>query len=641
MFGGGGGHSASTKRRGLDVNGGRLLRTANMEFATDHDRGAERFPPDRLDQVRAEQTRIIHRYCPVGVMAAGAGAVLLAAALGWSGRCDPRLALLWSVLMIGCVAAHIGLCVAFARAKPADQAWRRSLWVFTAVAGLEGAVWFFGALWMTSRTDLTQELMVLLVSSAIASGAVPVFGVYAPTYAAFFYPTIAPHLWFALAYPYPMHWLLAALLIAYLVAMTLIVRMSNTQLVEGLRLRFENIDLLEELRAQTAIALEANAQKSRFLAAASHDLRQPVHALGLFVGALRAQPLRGASRRLLDHVEAAVGSLDGLFTALLDISKLDAGVVEVEWGPVLLHPLLQRLAQELEPEASAKGVGLRAAATSQVLRSDPVLLERVLRNLMTNAVRYTQAGGVLVGARREGARVRVEVRDTGIGIAPADHEAVFREFQQVGNAERDRSRGLGLGLAIVRRIAPMIRAEVRIASEPGRGSTFSLVSEAWRGAVPRAPSRVEGAPIGLTGPIVVIDDEAEVREAMSALLHHWRLPCVVGASAQEVLLALAADAAPCLIVSDYRLRDGETGVGAIAAVRQAFGQGVPAMLVTGDTAPERLGEVEASGLLVLHKPVGKARLRAAIGALLRTGATGEGRSAGPDAASGFPAARDA
>ena len=591
--------------------------TPNDSAARVRPQKIDRFAAGRLDQVRAEQTRIIHRYCPVGVLAAGTGAVLLAAALGASGRCDMRLAWLWSILMVGCVAAHLSLCVAFARAKPTDAAWRVWLWTFSAVAGLEGVVWFLGAFWMTSSTDLLQELIVLLVSSAIASGAVPVFGVYAPTYAAFFYPTILPHLWFALAYPYPMHWLLAALLVAYIVAMTLIVRMSNSQLVEGLRLRFENIDLLKELRLQTDIALQANAEKSRFLAAASHDLRQPVHALGLFVGALRAQPLRKASRGLIDHIESAVDALDGLFTSLLDISKLDAGVVDVNWEPVPLGPLMQRLARELEAEAAAKGLKLRVRPTSRVLRSDPVLVERVLRNLMTNAVRYTEQGRILVGLRREGGRVRIEVRDTGVGIAATDQQTVFREFQQVGNPERDRSKGLGLGLAIVQRIAPLIEAEVRLASAPGRGSTFSLIAPAWRGELPTpamAPHALGGSP---TGPILVVDDEIEVRQAMAALLTQWGMPHHVAASAKDLIAGLSADVAPALIISDHRLRDGETGMTAVSQLREAFGHQVPAMLVTGDTAPDRLGEVDASGLLVLHKPVSNTKLRAAIGGVLR------------------------
>ena len=591
---------------------------------------AEPFPAERLDQVRAEQTRIIHRYCPVGVLAAGTGAVLLATAFGANGRCDVRLSWLWSILMVGCVTAHLSLCVAFARAKPVDTAWRSWLWPFTAVAGLEGVVWFFGAFWMTSSTNLSQELIVLLVSSAIASGAVPVFGVYRPTYAAFFYPTILPHLWFALAYSYPMHWLLAALLVAYIVAMTLIVRMSNGQLVEGLRLRFENIDLLKELRLQTDIALQANAEKSRFLAAASHDLRQPVHALGLFVGALRAQPLRKASRGLIDHIESAVDALDGLFTSLLDISKLDAGVVEVSWEPVRLGPLLERLVRELQTEAAAKGLELRARPTSQMLRSDPVLLERVLRNVMTNAVRYTDRGRVFVGVRREGARVRIEVRDTGVGIAPADQETVFREFQQVGNPERDRSKGLGLGLAIVRRIAPLIEAEVRLVSAPGRGTTFSLTAPTWRGEPGEAKAHLHVPGRVPFGPILVVEDEIEVRQAMEALLTQWGMPHRTAASAKDLIDALPAGVSPALIISDHRLRDGETGLTAVSRLRQAFGAHIPAMLVTGDTAPERLEEVEASGLMVLHKPVGNARLRAAIGSALRTAAAAPSARADAD-----------
>jgi signal transduction histidine kinase/CheY-like chemotaxis protein len=577
--------------------------------------------------VRAEQARTLYRNCPVGVLGAGAGALLLASGFGLSGRADVGLATLWSGLMVGCVAAHLLLCVLYWRADPPDLAWRRWLGLFTLVAGIEGLVWFCGAFWMGSPTDLNQELIVLLVSSVVASGAVPVFGAYVPTYAAFFFPTILPHLGFALLYGYPLHWLMAGMIVAYLVAMPLIARVANEQLVESLRLRFENIDLIEDLRLQKEVADQANRAKSQFLAAASHDLRQPIHALGLFIAALRGRAMDAEGQQLVDHIDQSVGAMDDLFTSLLDISKLDAGVVHATLEPVAVGPMLERLCREHAAEAGAKGVRLVWAPCSAVVMSDPVLLERALRNILANAVRYTDVGRVLVGARRAGASMRIEVWDTGRGIAAGQQEAVFQEFYQVGNPERDRSKGLGLGLAIVRRVLPLIHGDLALTSEPGRGSVFRLnVPMAAKGTevAAESPAAAEGAPGGL---ILVVDDEIAIQTAMSALLTRWGYRVVVAGSGEEMMQRVAETAGegrerPDLLICDYRLRGGDNGADVIRSLQGHFGADIPAMLITGDTAPDRIAEAQASGFLLLHKPVPNGRLRTAIGNLMRAGQAG-------------------
>ena len=574
-------------------------------------------PSSNLDRIRGEQARILFRNCPVGVIAAGTGAVLLAMALMSSGLVPAGSAVLWSGLMLACVAAHLGLCVAYWHRQPPDADWRRWLGLFTLIAALEGAVWFFGAIWMTSPSDLTQELIVLLVSSAIASGAVSVFGTYLPTYIAFFFPTIAPHLGFALRYDYPQHHLLAALIVAYLVAMTLIARRSNAQLLESLRLRFENLDLVESLRLQKALAEQANVAKSRFLASASHDLRQPIHALGLFVGALQERPMDDEARRLIGHIGGSVAAMDDLFASLLDISKLDAGAVEPRFEALALAPLLDRLCRDYREDAAAKGVALRHVGCSAAVRSDPVLLERALRNLLSNAVRYTDTGRIVVGCRRRAGIVTVEVWDTGVGIAPDVGELIFQEFYQVGNAERDRSKGLGLGLAIVRRTAALIDAELDFASVAGRGSVFRLTLPRAAAAAAPVPA-LQPTPPMRRALILCIDDETEIQTATARLLTGWGHRVIVAGSADEMLARTAADGeTPDLIICDYRLRDSETGIAAIDRLRHRHGAAIPAMLITGDTAPDRIREASAGGYPLLHKPLSPSRLRAAVGNLLR------------------------
>ena len=227
------------------------------------------------------------------------------------------------------------------------------------------------------------------------------------------------------------------------------------------------------LRRQKELAEEANLSKSRFLAAASHDLRQPIHALGMFVGALARHPMTDEMRRLVEQIEGSVGAMDGLFNSLLDISKLDAGVVQSHVRSFAIGPLLQRISDEFAGEAQRKGLRLTLCPCSAFVASDPVLLERILRNIVSNAVRYTDQGRILVGCRR-GPRLSVQVWDTGRGIAQADRERVFQEFYQVDNFERDRAKGLGLGLAIVRRLTLLLDHPLELRSQIGRGSVFKL-----------------------------------------------------------------------------------------------------------------------------------------------------------------------
>ena len=381
-----------------------------------------------------------------------------------------------------------------------------------------------------------------------------------------------------------------------------------------LRLRAET--LADELRDQIEIAESANRAKSSFLAAASHDLRQPVHALGLFVGALRGMQIPADAMRILERVEVSTQALDSLFSALLDISRLDAGIVEVSCRVFPLGSMLERICRDYAQEAQDKGIELVLVRAAVACRSDPILIERVLRNFVANAVRYTQTGRVLVGCRRRTGTVSIEVWDTGPGIPPEQREEIFKEYYQIGNIERDRSKGLGLGLAIVRRLTTLLDCPLTLRSAPERGSCFSInVPRAGAAAAEILPTETE-APTALATQrrlIVVVDDEVEIRAAMSALLERWGHQVVTADGCATAITRLAAcPIRPDLIISDFRLRDGETGLGVIETLRSEYNEPIAAILITGDTAPERLIEARDSGLLILHKPVSNGRLRAAI-----------------------------
>ncbi len=384
------------------------------------------------------------------------------------------------------------------------------------------------------------------------------------------------------------------------------------------------------LHAKREEAEQASQAKTRFLASASHDLRQPLHTISLLVGVLRRQAVTPEVGQLVDHIQASVSAMEGLFVGLLDISKLDAGMSSPVLGDHALAELLHRVAGSHGPEAERKHLRLIVVPPRCAVRTDAVLLERVLSNLVSNAIRYTEHGKVLVGCRRRRDGVEIQVWDTGIGIAPAQLPHVFEEFFQVDNPERDRGKGLGLGLAIVKRTLDLLGHPYMLRSAPGRGTCFSILLPAAE-ALPVAPVRPEALAGGghVAGAfIAVVDDEADTRRAMQALCHSWGAHVLTAASAGQCLALLGEHLRdPDLILCDYRLRQGQDGLAAVSQISARIGQAVPAIIITGDIAAADLRRVADAGLPLLHKPVGADRLLAAIEAALDAHPTGGGEPA--------------
>lgn len=375
-----------------------------------------------------------------------------------------------------------------------------------------------------------------------------------------------------------------------------------------------------ELVQQKQAAEAAVLAKSRFLAAASHDLRQPLHALTLLVAALRERVQGSEVQQLARHIEASALAMQELLNALLDFSKLEAGVVVAHPECFPLNRVLNSVLRQFSPLAADKGLVLHVHSTSAWAYSDPVLVERILMNFVSNAIRYSDAGWVVVGLRREQETLRVEVWDTGKGIPPAYQDKIFEEYFQLDNPERSRDKGLGLGLAIVARMARLVGSPINVFSQPGRGSCFSF-------RLPRCTPHA--TPVGQDAPLLppqaslehilvaFIDDDESILEAMVALFSQWDIDLAAAMDAVEIERDLRElGRAPDLILSDYRLPGGITGIQAIADLRRAFGEHIPAALVTGDTAPETIQAIAASGLPALHKPLKPANLRAMMVHLL-------------------------
>jgi signal transduction histidine kinase/CheY-like chemotaxis protein len=379
------------------------------------------------------------------------------------------------------------------------------------------------------------------------------------------------------------------------------------------------IERTAELEASRAEAEAANLGKTRFIAAASHDLLQPLHAARLFTAAMID---RDPGNDLGGKIDASLGAVESLLDALLDISKLDAGAFKPEKRPFALQPLFDSLATAFAPVAARRGVELVVVPTRAFVSTDPAFLRRILQNLLSNALRYGRTEGrparVLLGCRRLGEALRIEVKDNGPGIASDKQAVIFDEFVRL-QAEDDpprEERGLGLGLAIVDRIARMLDLPVGIASAPGRGSTFSVV-------VPRVPA-VVAAPIPPPAPqptpsveaesfVLCIDNEARVREAMATLLGGWGCRVATAASHAEAQAEVArAGRLPDLVLADLHLDDDSDGLEVVEALRRAWGRTVPAALVTADRDPTLRLRARARQVELLHKPVKPAALRALL-----------------------------
>ena len=509
------------------------------------------------------------------------------------------------------------------------DAHRLARWLVVCIAA-GGASWgalAFGAL---GNTTAAGEIMAIFVLSGILSGSVALLAPVLPLFIAFSVPLVGltvVKLWLLGDAAYSAFSVIALLYLGVLIAQTRISSMATRAAIE---LRFENLDLVHQadqarLEAEQARheAEEANTAKSKFLAAASHDLRQPIHAQGLFLNVLLHTNLTAEQRSLVSNISTASSATAEMLDTLLDFSRIEAGVVNPQIQPFSLQDLLNKIECEFVAQADAKGLTYRSRETPFLVQSDPALVELILRNLVSNAIRYTDAGGLLVACRKRGEQAVLEVWDTGIGIAPAQQVDVFKEFHQVGNPERDRRKGLGLGLAIAQGLARTLGHALSLRSTPQRGSVFRLSLP----LVQVTPIRQLAQDINqsalmesgrLRGTcVLVVDDDETVLSGMAQLLSQWGCE-VHTASAIEQALVRVQVQRPDIVISDYRLRGQRTGADAIIALRELLGMQLPALIITGDTAPERLREAMGSGIPLLHKPLAPGALYQALVDLLGT-----------------------
>ncbi len=591
-------------------------------------------PPSPTPPVRhsalGEEVLAIYAYTTATLagLVAGFGMLLV---LFWATA--PMAVLLpWMVLFVGLWFVRVGLAQAFRRAvrrhgESTDFGRWHLYWNLLTLCS--GATWgLSGWVFYTQGLGIQQTgLIIVIYTFCIA--VVPVLANQPRMFLAYvalcFAPLIVRIATGRDAYSYQ----LAGGLLIIVTLTTVLARNYRQALERVIDLKVQADDLLDQLRIEKQAAEEArreaeiaNRAKTQFFTAASHDLRQPLHAMGLFAEALRQRTHEPEVASLVVSINASVDALEGLFSELLDITRIDSGGVEVHPQGFEMADILRKIRLHYEPTAFEKGLALRLRGGHRVVHGDPLLVERIVRNLVSNAIRYTNDGSVLVACRTRGDKVWVQVWDTGLGIRPEEQAKIFEEFYQVPNTAAvapDQRKGLGLGLAIVKRLTDLMGASISVRSVHGKGTVFTLVLPVGVKPRPQAQPLPGKGPVGLTldgRTIVVVEDEPAVRAGLEVLLQGWgakivSFDSVAGASAW----AQAADPAlvrPDLFIVDYRLEQGRNGVDAIVAMRQRFGAGVPAIVVTGSTMTGHDKEAQEQDFHILLKPVVPNKLRAMI-----------------------------
>lgn len=607
--------------------------------------------PRSVDLIRLEEQRRFERFIYAGAIGIWLTALLLAGVVYSLEQQAQTTALIWSagftVLMLVTITSWVLLGQHVASMDTRDQ-WHKAQVIS------HGLMWALPPLiFFEPAQPLVTMFMVCMVCGMSAAG-VPIFGTRPSLYAMIFVPPFVAQIavfgWHGLQTGDVFHGLMGAAMLLLLSVNLIFSRFTWATLNRSIVLAYENEDLVQKLKLQagqlsasTHAAQEANAAKTKFLAAASHDLRQPVHALNLFVEVLSGTELDAKQTTMVQHIRAASLASREMLNTLLDYSRIEAGVMTPKPRVTALAPLLRTLEEEFGPQADSRQLVYRTRDTDCVAMCDPTMTALILRNFVSNALRYTQQGGILVCARRRASQVVVQVMDTGVGIAREHWEDVFKEFRQLGNEERDRQKGLGLGLAIAKGLAQSMGSRIELNSRLGHGSVFTLClplieaddaadtkprshetpmernsqatrSGAWMVNTPAAPSTAHM--MSLAGlHVMVVDDEAAVRLSMEALLQSWGCDARVAEGPEQALALLAAGFKPDLLITDYRLRDGITGGDVISQLRSHLGTPLPSIIITGDTDPQRIREAAGHTATLLHKPMSAHTLRDAISAL--------------------------
>ncbi len=515
----------------------------------------------------------------------------------------------WLFLTLSVYMGRIILIRQYLKASPPPEEASRWGFYLSITTFISGSLWGYAAFSFHDPDQLYNEVMIYVIVIGFSVGSLILTTYWLPAFYAFAIPSLGGVLLGQIVHEHPHSNLMAFLILVFLLMQLKVAARSNRVAHDAIRLAHKNIELIQKLEEEKEKAEAANHAKTRFLASANHDLRQPVHALSLLVHGLKKELTSAQGKLLFLRLERSVENLGNLLESLLDLSRLDASAVQVHPRQFPLSSIASQMLTEFLPVAREKGLRFSVRPSDKFLYTDKTLLERLLRNLLHNAFRYTHSGGVLLGFRNRGDHIVIEVWDTGIGISAQEKDKIFSEFYQSENAERDRSKGLGLGLSICQRISELLGTELTCESREGRGSVFRFSLPIDN--VTRITSTTVEQPhqeADLQGKtLLVIDDDIEVLQAMIQLLKNRGIIPITARSSSEAFEALEANhIAPDAIICDHRLSDDENGLNVIRQIQLRYK--APALIITGDTAPDNLRALDESGFPVLHKPISPALL---------------------------------
>ncbi len=480
------------------------------------------------------------------------------------------------------------------------QQWLKA---YTLVALFSGCVWASLPWTMFNPSSTYNVSAIVIVMFGMAASSNVALSAFPTAFFCFMFPSLGS-LFFRLMYEGGDFSYVGIMLIAFIFFSVVQSLRIYRMMTSSIRQRYENDDLMRNLEIKKAEADKANRDKSRFLAATSHDLRQPLHALDLYLGALEVELSEESHMQILNKTKKSSQAVGELLNALLDVSRLDAGEVVINMQEVFLPDLLADLAAEWEPQLEEDGRKLLSFAVHASIQTDAVLLSRMLRNILANAVRHTK-GNVLLGSRKRGNVVQIEVWDQGDGISNTDQEHIFTEFFQINNPERDRTKGLGLGLAIVKRISTLLQHPVQLRSFENKGLCFAVEVPTAETHQTQELGTASNPMDSLDCFVLVIDDEKDIRQSLQMLLRGWGCEVLVSESEQAAISEMTRDQypAPDIILADYRLRDGKKGTDAATAVSQLFNKSIPTLVITGDTKHSIAQSCKSLGYTLLYKPL--------------------------------------
>lgn len=525
------------------------------------------------------------------------------------GRIEQEQLASWLAAIAGTIIIRIILVSQFNKIANTNFTVPKWKWLYTLGVILFAIVFGSSVFILVDITSPNSAVFIAFVMTIAVSGGLAGLTIYLSTYYLYIFACLTPLIFFFYIGEGEEYLSYSAFLTLFLTVFLFYARNMNNILVTSIRQRYENRELLEKLTEQTRIAEQANVDKSRFLAATSHDLRQPLHSLGLFLSVLKEKLSTPEQMQVMGQAEKSQLILSEQLNTIIDITRIDAGELSVNKQAFQLRHFIDEITDEFSLTAKNAGLAIRTRVANDWTNTDKVLLARIVRNFISNAIQHCPGATLLIATRRRGNNIELLFIDNGPGIAEKDKENIFSEFYQLNNPERDRNKGLGLGLSIVKRLTNLLDMNFRFRSNEGKGSTFTItlpltISSSTAGHTDM-PGKSEPKPDIAGQFVIVVDDESENLEAMRALLTSWGCELLLADSEMALMEELnsAKYPAPDMLLIDYRLREEQTGFQVIEAVRKHFNKTIPSAIITGDTTLGLESKLTIEKCQILYKPL--------------------------------------